>query len=79
MLNKLTVGFFILLVSLLTGCGESPPPAPAPEVEESVEVMEVTEGSDVPTETEDAEEADEPEASEPEGSEETDSADGDSY
>ena len=56
MLNKLTIGLFILLASLLTGCGDPAPPASAPEVEESAEVMEVTEGSDIPAETEGAEE-----------------------
>ncbi len=57
MLNKLTIGLFILLASLLTGCGDTAPPASAPEVEESAEViMDVTEGSDIPAETEGAEE-----------------------
>ena len=68
MLNKLTIGLFIFLASLLTGCGEpAAPPASAPEVEESAEVMEVTEGSDVPAETEGAEEPEMPETESTDG------------
>ncbi|MBC7005035.1 hypothetical protein BIZ37_20940 [Photobacterium sp. BZF1] len=76
MLNKLTIGLFILLASLLSGCGDPAPPASTPEPEESAEVMDTTEGSDVPAESENDEETEMDEESE---EPETESADDDSY
>lgn len=76
MLNKLTIGLFLLLASLLTGCGDTAPPPPAPETEESADAMDATEGSDVPAEAENDEEAKmDDESAEPEAEE----TDDDSY
>ncbi|MCQ1057463.1 hypothetical protein ACQKPX_12400 [Photobacterium sp. DNB23_23_1] len=76
MLNKLTIGFFILLASLLTGCGEPTPPASSPEAateaESGMEEMHDNEEAETMEETEEHDDSDMPEEQEIENSEDDD-------